>query len=512
MTTKKGKGKRRGGNKGKASPVEKDPSSSSSALDDGHDDRRPRSFWSVDDECAHYASLGCHIANVARCFVDAPSSECASAHDESSRRAMKRHKWLLGIERFDPNEYDPEDIAEMPEVAMDDDGMTLSLTNVDECATSICYITVYDVDLLGGNGDVLRKGNTSTTTTTRRRSTGGHDDGLQVTMEERECTTFVVSCPPRTFVHLCTLAPCQRRRSRGGEEESTTAIISSWTDIEIESDVHPISVHPHPEDEHTRTMHFPFRSVDDINDDDDDGIDRGNERNIPPSPGGFGRRYRCTQSENGELTHFFRGNRHAIDFACPIGTPLYSPVDGTIVDVRDRGGMPTSTTTNATTSVDTNEEENVVVEVSGIAASNMFRWNSIMIRANDDDVGGGDGIKYGGGSPCGDGNTGSSRGGPLFVEFVHIRTNSCVVRVGDDVRIGQLLCHSGSVGFSPEPHLHMSAYRTDGDDAATVRVRFQRMSTSRCDAAIEEGAAGDDPLSTFLPRAGGWYDCDGLVR
>jgi hypothetical protein len=75
----------------------------------------------------------------------------------------------------------------------------------------------------------------------------------------------------------------------------------------------------------------------------------------------------------------------------------------------------------------------------------------------------------------------------------------------------------------------MAAYWSYGDDAATVRMRFESLSLSlslRADGESGGGGLGrggsiDEELvvvmkkkevsSTFLPRAGGWYDCGGLV-
>ena len=145
----------------------------------------------------------------------------------------------------------------------------------------------------------------------------------------------------------------------------------------------------------------------------------------------------------------------------------------------------------------------------------------------------------------------------VYVEFVHIQSNSCVVQVGDDVKKGQLLCWSGSVGFSPEPHLHFAAYRSNGKDAATVRVRFecdiiavtksndgkkedtilldgsekvQSSLTNHVSVGIKAGGGRETSMknpkneeeddgeeealvdaSSFLPRAGGWYTEGGLV-
>ena len=385
------------------------------------------------DECKYYANLGCHIANVARCRVE----------------ATRKHPWLLGIEPFDPNDYDPEDIEHIPEVAMNDGeeeengecDMSLTLTNIKD-TTSILFVTVYDVDLCGADGKILTSGWTYTTTAKNGTT-------------QRKCTTFIVLCPPQTFVHLVTLVPNQ---SIGSGVERIP--ITSWSQIEIESDVQQWSFHPNVMDEHPHLLHFPFY---------------GNEEVVNEDQGT--KSYHCSQSENGNLTHFFHGNYHAIDFSCPIGTALYSATNGTVVEVKDDGGGGHNQN-NATAS---NEEDDQIIEVSGIAARNLFHWNSILIQSTDVDT-----------------------SGPLFIEYVHIQTNSCAVKVGDSVERGQFLCRSGSVGFSPEPHLHMAAYRSNEVDAATVRVRFQ---------LIHNHDTRDTSFAqSFLPRVGQWYNQSGLVE
>jgi len=431
----KSKGKKKGGKNKKSSKGKVHVTSVST-------NKQQHSIWSASDECEHYAELGCHIANIARCrpshkgsTTPSPSSYTCSDFRYMYEHAMQIYPWLLGIERFDSSDYHPEDIDFIPDVAMDDDEMILTLTNVTPNTTKICYVTVYDVNVCDVDGNVLNSGVSSTTTSVRD---GGSDS---TTTKERQCTTFIILCPPQTFAHLCSLAPNQT-------QDDNTTPITSWSQIDIESDIQPWSFHPKIDGEHTYKLHFPFHGL--ISE------EEGALEVVDTTTA-----YQCTQSCDGQLTHFFHGNYHAIDFACPVGTPLYSPVNGVIVDVKD------SITDG--------------IEVSGIAASNMFQWNSIMIRVQDESV--------------------DTTTDPLYVEFVHIQTDSCVVQVHDKVKKGQLICRSGSVGFSPEPHLHLAAYRSNGDDAATVRVRFDCIGRSEGDATAEP----------FLPQTGGWYNQNGLV-
>jgi len=106
---------------------------------------------------------------------------------------------------------------------------------------------------------------------------------------------------------------------------------------------------------------------------------------------------------------------------------------------------------------------------------------------------------------------------------VHVAARSAVVAVGDRVRRGQKICESGSVGFSPEPHLHFTAFRSRDPAAPTVRVRFaaeeerdggrdggRRQATSDGESnATGRSDDGAKPKKTFLPVAGRWYDAFG---
>jgi septal ring factor EnvC (AmiA/AmiB activator) len=109
----------------------------------------------------------------------------------------------------------------------------------------------------------------------------------------------------------------------------------------------------------------------------------------------------------------------------------------------------------------------------------------------------------------------------LYVEYVHVAARSACVAVGERVRRGQKICASGSVGFSPEPHLHFTAFRSRDPAAPTVRVRFaaeprrrRRESEGTADAASAKSAnassdASSEDGATFLPVAGRWYDAAG---
>ena len=613
------------------------------------------SMWSSATECSYYASLGCHIASIARLgdnvtgdpvVINSKSkprrksssndnpraaratsrNNTCSYYQEMYQKALQQYPWLLGIERFDPSEYHHEDLELIPDIAFNDgndddeeyedcDGvingdcdtkeidqgrkqMTLTLTNVTQ-QTNICFLTVYDVDLCGADGTILTSGwsfvttaspiGTETNTSSGAKVTNDNGQKTPITIspsttritKKRKCTTFIVLCPPQTFVHLCSLAPNQFQSFNDEEKNerkqtlSNDAIpVTSWSQIEIESDVQPWSFHPNVEDEHSYLLHFPFHGLGydslriesrhvsneehvDLSIQPKKSIDeiqtssplspKTNTANALSAASISGKQssvtapeaYQCIQSENGQLTHFFHGNYHAIDFACPIGTPLYSPANGVVVEVCDNGGG-----CGPESFADRSEDGNIVesngrsdslnhskvIEVSGIAARNLFHWNSIMIRVDEE-------VKNSAIDEAAHTTTLSKAisemsSNPLYIEYVHIQTNSSVVQVGDTVVKGQLLCRSGSVGFSPKPHLHLAAYRSYDKKAATVRVKFEcvlpiggnNAAADSCGGVVVDGYASIDgkkekiqenksneSASSFLPMAGGWYNKTGLL-
>ena len=298
--------------------------------------------------------------------------------------------WVLEWEAVDPDDYD--DVV--PDIAVDPDEQELVLCNLRPRESIVAYITVYDRVLRGRDRNVLTAGMTTS------------DDSGQTT---QSCTTLIVLCPPLTFCHLCAM-----------EFPPGTEL----DELPLESDVQVWNQHPNPQDHCDRAVGFPLQ----------------------------GGPFLCTQGGGGQLTHFFSGNLHAIDFRCPVGTPILAVADGTVTEAKDDNTL------------------------TGIAVSNLFQWNTIMIEVetrpqSEDD---------------------NDEASPLFVEYVHIR--KALVKAGDRVTKGQIIGESGSVGFSPEPHLHFAAYLSKEPTAPTARVRFE--------ASSENGAL-------FLPQAGQYYDASG---
>lgn len=292
--------------------------------------------------------------------------------------------WILEFEDVDKDDYKE---GEVPELAIDPEEGTLSVCNTRD-QPIIAYITVYDTQLKGRNGVPLKQGST----TNKQGAT-------------KACVTFVVLCPPQVFAHLCHL-----------EVPKGTDL---FQDVELESDVQEWNRHPDPLVHHDSPLGFPLQ----------------------------GGPFLCTQGVGGQLTHFFSGNLHAIDFRAPCGTPILAVADGTVVESKDDNTL------------------------TGIAVSNLFEWNTIMLQVYTKEE-----------RPT------------LFVEYVHIQRS--FVKEGDKVTKGQVIGESGSVGFSPEPHLHFAAYLSKEPTAPTARVQFQT----------------SDDGKLFLPQAGQFYDCNGMRK
>jgi len=150
--------------------------------------------------------------------------------------------------------------------------------------------------------------------------------------------------------------------------------------------------------------------------------------------------YLCTQGVNGAFTHFYCQTYHAIDFACNVGTSVVSVGDGEVVEVKDENS------------------------VGGIHVRNLFLWNSMIIKMDDG----------------------------IFVEYVHIRNRSALVKVGDRVVQGQKICESGDVGFCPQPHLHIQMHTSKEKNAPTVKFALKDIDGNK-----------------YFPEAGKYYSKQG---
>ena len=525
-------------------------------------------------------------------------------HDDDGPRRSRRSRtppdWLLGYETFDPNDYlDSDDDDEhdderehgdhptstsskiavlFPEIALDPENNTVSVINSSYDSVKVYYVSVlrggcddddgvdgYGVDVRcsGRGGMELEAG---FTTTTRKMTTAdkakekkekkekkkgkgefqdydgkeGDDDGgasasvltttTSAAFKSVPCTTFIAVLPPLTMAHLCSVgdaAITMSPRDDGYGSTSVGSVVSTPSfdltkHVKIVSDVSIMNPHPDPYGEcHTYPIAFPLglrqhrpssETEDEEDEDEEEKTEEGTSRRRRERGG-----YLCTQGEGGDLTHFLRGNHHAYDFRCPVGTPILAGGDGIVVAVKDG-----------------------CEGITGVGASNLYDWNSVMIRLDGVDVDNGDDVddvdvdvddkdgrakeeeedddketKASPSSSNSDNNGNNNDDGsvvvggrpPLYVEYVHIKSRSILCCVGQRIHRNDTLALSGNAGFSPEPHLHVSAFHSADSDAPTVRFKFSSALAS-ASASASSSRGGE---TTFVPMAGFWYDDDGEI-
>jgi murein DD-endopeptidase MepM/ murein hydrolase activator NlpD len=139
---------------------------------------------------------------------------------------------------------------------------------------------------------------------------------------------------------------------------------------------------------------------------------------LPYAPG---TRHWVTQGFNGSFSHF-GDNQYAIDWAMPVGTPVYATRDGVVTGVQDC--------------------------YSEGRAEERYRdlVNYVMVKHGDGTV----------------------------AEYDHLQYHGVLVRVGQPVKRGEILGFSGNVGYSSGPHLHFFVYKArDGRARQSFPIRFQ---------------------------------------
>ena len=113
------------------------------------------------------------------------------------------------------------------------------------------YRTIYETTLRSSNGTILTSGSTT------------NNDGNTFS-----CSTFIVLCTPHVFVHLCYL---DNNNNNNDDDDDIMQ-------IRIKSDVREWNQHPNPRDDHSQSISFTLKDAP----------------------------FLCTQSEGGQLTHFFQ--------------------------------------------------------------------------------------------------------------------------------------------------------------------------------------------------------------
>jgi hypothetical protein len=248
--------------------------------------------------------------------------------------------------------------------------------------------------------------------------------------EVENCLTFIIVVGPRRVVDLCYLASTSGLSAKSALRHSVKRG-SKVVWPPLYSDVKVLKPHPNPAYfDDANVYRFPLERRVRRNSAGEDIVD-------PAARQGF----LCSQGNNGCLSHFYPGTMHAIDLECPVGSRVVAVGRGVVTDIRQTS------------------------RAGGCHAANLFAWNSITLKLTNG----------------------------VYVDYVHIATESAVVEVGQEVEAGELLCLSGDVGFCPRPHLHLQMHSSKHVNAPTTRFVFRGVSSD----------------VVFLPEAGRWYDRDG---
>jgi len=378
---------------------------------------------------------------------------CHIIHDN------KPPKWIVGIDPFVPEDFglsiDNED--QMPDISIDPDSGLLTCINRHNSNIRTFYISV-SCNSYDKNFHLLERG--------QARDAKGR---------LFECVTFVIVLEPRKLIDVCYLEPsttstCDNSDSDDIVQSNKYNLYSDIQDIPLLQYKSPLL--NHLDSNMTKILEnmtdkekycnytFPFKvNVQSSN---------GNKQNRAKTNQSIQMTLSgkinlssttpilCSQGFCGCFTHFFKATLHAIDLECPVDTPVLAISDGVVVEIK---------------------QDNIV---GGIHASNLYKWNSIMLKLDDG----------------------------RFVEYVHIKANSVLVHVGDVVKRGQHICSSGDVGFCPRPHLHIQMHNTDAKDAPTIPFGFKRYAPDTKDSNI----ILDQGDVYFIPEAGQYYTENGLCR
>jgi len=63
--------------------------------------------------------------------------------------------------------------------------------------------------------------------------------------------------------------------------------------------------------------------------------------------------------------------------------------------------------------------------------------------------------------------------GEIHFDYIHFGKNKVAVKVGDKLKVGDLIGYVGMSGFTDLPHLHFNAYRMIGKEWKSIPVKFK---------------------------------------
>lgn len=140
---------------------------------------------------------------------------------------------------------------------------------------------------------------------------------------------------------------------------------------------------------------------------------------MPFGPG----RYVVIQGPGGTYSHFAgSGSENAVDWAVPEGTSVLAAREGRVVGVRDDS------------------------TVSGTDPKFKPLANYVIIKHADG----------------------------TFADYHHLQTGGALVKLGDEVKVGQPIGLSGNTGYSTKPHLHFAVFQAiDGKKVLSLPFRLK---------------------------------------
>jgi murein DD-endopeptidase MepM/ murein hydrolase activator NlpD len=145
--------------------------------------------------------------------------------------------------------------------------------------------------------------------------------------------------------------------------------------------------------------------------------------------------HKLIQGAHGSFSHQAgSGNDYAYDWAMPEGTVVLAARGGVIV------GLRTDSTAH------------------GVGERFKKSANYVIVRHSDGTYG----------------------------EYLHLQPNAAMVRLGETVRAGQPIAHSGNSGYSSRPHLHFGVFRIREDNTRESILVKMRIGTG-VGTVLEEG-------------------------
>lgn len=134
-----------------------------------------------------------------------------------------------------------------------------------------------------------------------------------------------------------------------------------------------------------------------------------NDNYVYTIPYKAGESYPLEQGYGGKFSHYMKGKTHALDFVMDEGTPVCAARDGIVIEVKDNSNK------------------------GGRTIKYQDYANYIIVYHEDG----------------------------TMANYLHLQKNGSKVKVGDEVKAGQVIGLSGNTGWSSGPHLHFQVYTFD---------------------------------------------------